>query len=118
MSNIEPQVVTEGVNNRLQNYPEVIEQGPTRVGRGVKDKARDREYSKDLQSRFGSAFLPYAYQLESVEKERTTRKRKGTNKKKKLVRITSIKEYKKQSTRKLIQYEKQLQTNKKKAQKK
>ena len=118
MSNIEPQVVTEGVHNRLQNYPEVIEQGPTRVGRGVKDKARDREYSKDLQSRFGSAFLPYAYQLESVEKERTTRKRKGTNKKKKLVRITSIKEYKKQSTRKLIQYEKQLQMNKKKVQKK
>ena len=41
----------------------------------------EKEYSKDLQSRFGTAFLPYASQLESVERKRIIRKRKGKNKK-------------------------------------
>ena len=50
-------------------------------------------YSKELRSRFGSAFLPFAAQLESTSKNQTTRKRKGKGKKKKPVRLTKLPKY-------------------------
>ena len=39
------------------------------------------DYSKDLRSRFGEAFLPYTSKLESVEESRILRKRRGKHKK-------------------------------------
>ena len=51
---------------------------------------RAQEYSLDLRSRFGEAFLPFASQLESVRKAQTTRKREGKNRRKEPVKITKI----------------------------
>ena len=53
----------------------------------------NNKYSKELRSRFGEAFLPFAYQLESVRREQTQRKRKGKNRRKQPVRITKIPKY-------------------------
>ena len=66
----------------------------------IKHKTKVNDYSKDLQSRFGRAFLPYAAQLESVERERTFRKRKGKNKRKQPVKITILPTYKNNNKRK------------------
>ena len=84
MSPLKPQVVQEGETIILQNNE--------RNNTNTYEKT-DKEYSKDLQSRFGTAFLPYASQLESVEKKRIIRKRKGKNKKKKPVKVTKIPGY-------------------------
>ena len=71
------------------------------TGREGKQKINEgQKYSKDLRSRFGEAFLPFASRLESVEKKRTLRKRKGKNKKNQPTRITKVPMYQKK-TRKL-----------------
>ena len=45
---------------------------------GTNTNNEGQQYSKELRSRFGEAFLPFASKkLESVEKERTPQKRKG-----------------------------------------
>ena len=41
-----------------------------------------QDYSDNLRSRFGEAFLPFATQLENVDKIQVIRKRRGRNKKK------------------------------------
>ena len=88
----------------LQRNPvarEIIEEGATgRGGEGNnkhkeddKDKKSDDEYSMELRSRFGEAFLPFASKLESIEKPRIIRRRKGRNKKKQPSKITRIPKY-------------------------
>ena len=51
------------------------------------------EYSSNLRSRFGEAFLPFASHLESIEKERVERKRRGKNSRKQPTTITNIPSY-------------------------
>ena len=62
----------------------VVEKDHKKVttGRGGKEKKNEKnKHSEELRSRFGEAFLPFVHQLESIEKERTIRKRKGKHKK-------------------------------------
>ena len=75
---------------------------------------KGKYYSDDLRSRFGKAFLPYATMLESVEYNRTKRKRKGKNKKRQLTKITAIPSYKNDTKMRLDLYHKKLASNKKK----
>ena len=117
MSPIIPQVVTEGGTKRLHTHQESREN--RRKGSNNNNaEGRSTKYSEDLRSRFGTAFLPYASQLESVEKVRTIRKRKGKNKRKKPVKITTIGEYKVRNKKKAELYEKQTEENNNKRQKK
>ena len=61
----------------------VVEEDQKKVttGRGGKENKKEKmKRSEELRSRFGEAFLPFIHQLESMEKERTLRKRKGKNK--------------------------------------
>ena len=60
-----------------------------------KEIVRDK-YSQDIRSRFGEAFLPFASKLESVEKERIDRKRRGKNVRKQPTNISSIPTYRKE----------------------
>ena len=70
---------------------------------------KGKYYSDDLRSRFGKAFLPFATMLESVEYNRTKRKRKGKNKKRQLTKITAIPSYKNDTKMRLDLYHKKSQ---------
>ena len=111
----EPQVVPEGVYNTLQTN---ITNESTQKRTNNINKDEQSKYSKDLQSRFGVAFLPYASQLESVEKNRTIRKRKGKNKRKKPVQIATITQQLKDNKQKKIKYDKHREINNNKIQQK
>ena len=76
-----------------------------------KYKEKVIDYSQDLQSRFGRAFLPFATQLESVEKEKTWRKRKGKNKRKQPVKLTKLPSYKNNDKKKGGLYDSQCRQN-------
>ena len=107
----------------IRDSPVVItEEGLLPRGRGGKDKnqtningglddGENRTYSDDLKSRFGTAFLPYAHQLESVEKVKKKRKRKGRNKKKQPVRVTTIPRYKNNENKTKKLYDKHCEIN-------
>ena len=82
------------------------------TGRGGKQKINEgQKYSKDLRSRFGEAFLPFASRLESVEKKRTLRKRKGKNKKNQPTRITKVPMYQKNNEIRRSNFDKQCSRN-------
>ena len=49
-----------------------------------------RVYSKELSSRFGLAFLPFATRLESVDEQQSQKKRRRKNRKPSLQKITKI----------------------------
>ena len=100
-----PRVVPDGATNILQ---------PNKINQTQKQSNEKKEYSKDLQSRFGTAFLPYASQLESVEQYRTIRKGRRKNKKKKPVRTTKIPGYKSTDKKKGQIFDTQCNNNKKK----
>ena len=50
----------------------------------------NRVYSKDLSSRFRVAFLPFVTRLESVDDQRSQKKRRRKNRKPSLQKITNI----------------------------
>ena len=63
------------------------------VSREENDKKTINEYPEDLGSRFGEAFLPFASKLESVEKNRIERKRRGKHARKQPTKITRFPSY-------------------------
>ena len=67
--------------------------GNERVLRAEKDTTNKNDYPEDLRSRFGEAFLPFASNLESVEKNRIDRKRRGKHAQKQPTKITRLPAY-------------------------
>ena len=63
-----------------------------KIGNRVKGQ-KTAEYTTEQRSKFGEAFLPFANQLESVERTRIDRKRRGKNVRNELVKITKIPKY-------------------------
>ena len=54
---------------------------------------KEEKYSLKIRSRFGEAFLPYLENLESIEKPRVERKRRGKNIQKQPKTITQLPKY-------------------------
>ena len=89
-----------------------------RGGKTIKPKARKKHtsikstkgtkpsttYSTELRSRFGEAFLPFASKLESVEKTRVERKRRGHNVRKQPMEITKEPNYGEDQERRSADY--------------
>ena len=71
----------------------------------------NRVYSKDLSSRFGQAFLPFATRLESVDEQRSKKKRRRKNKKPSLQKITNIPLYNEDKKDKKIKYHQHREEN-------
>ena len=84
MSHNEPHVVLDGESTILHTHERNIQE----------EHHNGDEYSKEQMSKFGTAFLPYASQLESVDRKKITRKKKGKNRRKKLTKVTNIPGYK------------------------
>ena len=80
----------------------------------IEAKKKGPSYSKDLQSRFGTAFLPYAARLESVEKIKTIRKRKGKNQRKQPPRMTNLPNYEQSNNKRINLFDTQRQQNRRK----
>ena len=79
-----------------------------------KNKITDKEnqvYSKELRSRFGEAFLPFASRLESTDAHQAQRKIRKKNKKPGLTKITNIPRYKGYKNNKKIQYDQHRMSN-------
>ena len=70
-----------------------------------------RVYSKELSSRFGLAFLPFATRLESVDEQRSQKKRRRKNKKPSLQKITNIPLYNEDKKNKKIKYHQHREEN-------
>ena len=88
-------------NNKIENNKE---------RRNIIEETR----MKDLRSRFGEAFLPYANTLESVEKIRIDRKRRGRNIRNQPPTITNIPKYTNDTTNRINQYHNKRDNNVKK----
>ena len=56
-------------------------------------QTKEEKYSLEIRSRFGEAFLPYVENLESIEKPRVERKRRGKNIRKQPTTITQLPKY-------------------------
>ena len=67
-------------------HPQVVQEGDTLLQNNSASSGanttKGQTYSKEQMSKFGTAFLPYASQLESVDRIRTIRKTKKGLKKK------------------------------------
>jgi hypothetical protein len=77
------------------------DKGQTRKG-SKEDKVTK---SQDLRSRFGEAFLPFAAELESVEKNKTYKKRRQRKKREKLKDIINTKTHMKSDKGRRIEFE-------------
>ena len=84
MSHNDPQVVLEGESTILHNQERNTQE----------EQHNGEEYSKEQMSKFGTAFLLYTSQLESMDRVKIIRKRKGKNRRKKPAKVTSIPGYK------------------------
>ena len=91
----------EGTRNKTRDKKKEID---------IKE-GRKKEYSPELRSRFGEAFLPFATNLESVESERTKRKRKGRNKRLQPKEITNLPTYKELDDKRKNDYMKSVERN-------
>ena len=80
-----------------------------KVGERKEDKGN--KYSEELRSRFGEAFLPFASQLESVEKNRVERKRRCKNARKQPTKITKIPIYKRDKNNRMDKFKEKRDTN-------
>ena len=78
--------------------------------RELNNKEQEEEEINKLRSRFGEAFLPYARQLESVDEERTYKKRMGRRKKIQSQKVNNRIEYKNDEER-INQYQQNRQKN-------
>ena len=78
---------------------------------GNNEGRKEKVYSNELRSRFGEAFLPFASNLESVEKDRIIRKRKGKNKRPQPKEITNLPNYKESDDRRKSEYGKSVARN-------
>ena len=78
-----------GGGGRKENYE--TREG-TKINKSI-NESNIEEYTKEQRSKFGEAFLPFANQLESIEKTRIERKRRGKKGRNKLTRITKLPKY-------------------------
>jgi ribonuclease HI len=86
---------TNNETKERQMKSNTITEGVTRTLKQKKKKHGNNDennnaakYSEELRSRFGEAFLPFAYELESIERKRTDNKRRGKHRKTNPKRIT------------------------------
>ena len=102
---------TETIEGKNTIEPKTVVKNNTREGtKGRRKKATTKNgetYSHELRSRFGEAFLPFASKMESIERERIMRKRKGKNKKKQPPRLSTIPMYKKNKENRMNKFEQQ-----------
>jgi hypothetical protein len=71
----------------------------------------ERKYSNNLHSRFGTAFLPYASELESIGEKRVTKKRRARNKRRPPREITNIPTYRERDKKKGQEYDEKIKSN-------
>jgi hypothetical protein len=86
----------EDTQQRDRGTPNKKAYGKNKQQDNIKGKEIGKQtpkYSEQLRSRFGEAFLPFASILESVERERIPRKRRGKNIKKQPRKITNLPVY-------------------------
>ena len=79
-----------------------------------KEKTRDEKHLLELRSRFGEAFLPYIEHLESVEKPRVQRKRRGKNIRKQPTTLSQLPKYSNRTTNRINEYNDKRDNNVKK----
>ena len=98
-------------NKRLINENINNEEGKLIQLKQKQNNYNDQDYTQDLKSRFGTAFLPFASQLESVDKVKTIRKRRGKNQRKQPTKIALLPNYQTNNKHKSDLFESQKQIN-------
>ena len=82
----------------------------TKINKSTNESNID-EYTTEQRSKFGEAFLPFANQLESIEKTRIERKRRGKKGRNKLTRITQLPKYDKNKVGRINEYNNKRDSN-------